>query len=304
MKRLFSVFPIILISLLLASCSGKATPKTAASPEADAGPKVSFASPDPGSTVPLGPVQLMMLSEDLRGTAQVEVLVNGVSVATVPSPNTASTSVIVEYLWQPSAIGKYVLQAHGQNNAGTWGDFASLEVTVSEAAAADTPSSEEVPTAEVVPTAEGTDVIATPEKPSETPIVPEVTPSATRSGVKLEFTFSTLRMYKYGSACEPQQNSVVVSVSGIDKNAIGGVMIFFRPMEKSTGALWTWQVMGLELFESGKYGRGFSTANMVAKGKAFPYIPAIVLYQFAITDKSNEVLYRTDVYDNLEVSAC
>jgi hypothetical protein len=305
MKRLSSILPVILIFLLLASCGAKATPKTAASPQPDTGPKVSFASPDPGAAVPLGPVQVMILSEDLRGTTQVEVLVNGVSAAMVPSPNTTSTSVIVEYIWNPSAPGQYVLQAHAQNNAGTWGDFASLELTVSEAAAGDTPSSEEVPTEELLPTATGTEVIATQPGPTETPIVPQVPATPTRSGISLDIKFSELRMYKYGSACEPQQNGVFVDVKGLDKNAIGGVMLFFQPVDKNTGQAWTWSTgLWLELFESGLYGRGFSTVHMVKKGQAFPYIPAIVNYQIAISDKGGAIIYRSDVYSNLEVASC
>ncbi|MBN1440143.1 MAG: hypothetical protein JW929_12110 [Anaerolineales bacterium] len=301
MKRLSRVFPILLASILLAACSAQPATKTAASPEQDSGPKVSFASPEPGATLPLGPIQLMILSEDVRGTAEVEILVNGVPVATVPSPDTTQNSVIVDYVWTPSAPGNYVLQAHGKNNAGTWGSFASLEMTVGDALPAEeTP--DDAPTAE--PIVEETDVIATPEAPTETPIIPDVTPSPTRSGITLNYTFTTYQMYKYGSNCEPQFNSVIVTVSGIDKNVIGGVMVFFNPTDASTGQQWTWQVRNLEAYESGAYGFKFSTANMVAKGKAFPFIPSIVLYQFAITDKSNQPIYRSEVYNNLQVLAC
>jgi hypothetical protein len=306
MKRLSSLLPVFLISLLLASCSANATPKTAATAQPDTGPKVSFASPDPGANVPFGPVQVMILSEDLRGTAQVEVLVNGVSAATVPSPNTTQTSVIVEYIWNPAAPGQYVLQAHAQNNAGTWGDFASLELTVAEAEpAADTPSEGEAPTEERLPTATATEVIATQPGPTETPIVPNVPATPTRSGISVAIQFSELRMYKYGSACEPQQNGVFVDVQGLDKNAIGGVMLFFQPVDKNTGQAWTWSTgLWLELFDSGLYGRGFSTVHMVNKGQAFPYIPAIVNYQIAISDKGGTIIYRSDVYSNLEVASC
>jgi hypothetical protein len=301
MKRLFPALSIILTSLLLSSCAAGATPKASTSPLPDTGPRVTFASPDSGATVPFGPVQIMVLSEDPRGTAQIEILVDDTSIATVPSPDTAKTAVIIDYLWQPAATGKHVLQAHGQNNSGTWGDLASIEVTVAEAPA------EEVPTAEpppVEPTAEQTSVISTPAELTPTPTPQEDEPTATRSGINLTWSFTSMSMYKYGSNCEPQQNSVFVKVEGIEKSQIGGVNIFFKPTDKNTGEQWPWQVRNLELFESGLYGFKFSTANMVAKGKPFPFIPSVVLFQFSVSDKSMETIYRTEVYNVLEVKAC
>jgi hypothetical protein len=314
MKRLFCALPIILIVLLFSACSPQAGPKTGAtSAAADSGPKVSFASPDSGATIPFGPVQVMILSEDLRGTSQVEVLVNGVSVATVPSPDTAASSVIIGYTWQPSAPGNYVLQAHAQNTAGTWGDFASLELAVApEQGPGDTPTIEVVvPTENSQPTATATGVIATPSGPTETSSGPDVPSTPTRSGISLDWSFTYLQMYRYKSNCEPQHNSVFVEVKGLSKNEIGGVMVFFRPMETSTGTLWNWWTTGfwLELFPSGLYGRGFSTPHMVKRLSTqpetyWPYIPATVLYQFAISDKGGTLIYRSEVYRNLQVKGC
>ncbi|MBN2085257.1 MAG: hypothetical protein JW748_08515 [Anaerolineales bacterium] len=312
MKRLFGALLIILVALLVSACAPQSGAKTGTTPAVDSGPKVAFASPDPGATVPFGPVQVMILSEDLKGTSQAEVLVNGVSVATITSPDTAASSVIIGYTWQPSAPGNYVLQAHAQNTAGTWGDFASLELAVSpEEVPAETPTLEVLPTEEPQPTAEPTDVIATPDTSTETPSGPDLPSTPTLSGVSLDWTFTYLQMYRYGSTCEPQQNSVIVKVSGLSPNEIGGVMIFFRPMETSTGTLWNWWTTGLwlEKFPSGLYGRGFSTAHMVKRLSTqpetyWPYIPATVLYQFAISDQGGAIIYRSDVYQNLQVKPC
>ncbi len=312
MKRLFCALPIILIAILFSACAPQAGPKTSTSPAADSGPKVSFASPDPGATVPFGPVQVMILSEDLRGTSQVEVLVNGVSVATVPSPDSAASSVIIGYTWQPSAPGNYVLQAHAQNTAGTWGDFASLELVVApEESPAEDPTVEDIPTEESQPTATATEVIAAESESAETPNAPDLPATPTRGGISLNWTFTYLQMYPYGSTCEPRHNSVIVEVNGLSKNEIGGVMIFFRPMETSTGTLWNWWTTGfwLELFPSGLYGRGFSTPHMVKRLSTqpetfWPYLPATVRYQFAISDKGGTIIYRSDVYQNLQVKPC
>ncbi len=313
MKRLLCAAPIILISILLSACAPQSGPKTGTTPSAaDSGPKVSFASPESGATVPFGPVQVMILSEDPRGTSQVEVLVNGVSVASIPSPDTAAASVIIGYTWQPSAPGNYVLQAHGQNTGGTWGDFASLELAVSpEQGPSETPTTEVIPTENSQPTATATDVIATESGPSATASGPVLPSTPTRSGVSLDWSFTFMQMYRYGSTCEPQQNSVVVKVTGLSTNEIGGVMVFFRPMDEGTGALWNWWTTGLwlEKFPSGLYGRGFSTAHMVKRLSSqpqtyWPYIPAIVQYQFAISDKGGTIIYRSDVYQNLQVKGC
>ena len=312
MKRFSIALPVLLCALLLVSCGGQASPKTAASPAVDSGPKVSFASPEPTATVPFGPVQVMILSEDLKGTSQVEVLVNGVSVATVPSPDTARTSVIIEYVWQPSAPGNYVLQAHGQNTGGTWGDFASLELVVApESPVVETPTIEVAPTEESQPTQTATDVIATPSGPTETPMGPVVQDTPTRGGISLEWVFTYQQMHPFGASCEQQQNSVIVQVNGLSNSEIGGVMIFFRPTEESTGKLWNWWTTGLwlEEFPSGLYGRGFNSAQMIKRlasqgEKYWPYFPSIVLYQFAVTDPSGAIVYRSEVYNNLRVVGC
>jgi hypothetical protein len=314
MKRFFCALPVILISLLFSACSPQSGPKTGTTPSgAVSGPKVSFASPEPGATVPFGPVQVMILSEDLKGTSQAEVLVNGVSVSTIPSPDTAAASVIIGYTWQPSAPGNYVLQAHGQNTAGTWGDFASLELVVApEQGPAETPTTEVVvPTEGPEPTATATSVISTPSGPTETPIEPIVQATPTRGGISLEWSFTYLQMRAFGSECEPQRNGVFVKVKGLSNSEIGGVMIFFRPTEESTGKLWNWWTTGLwlEKFPSGLYGRGFNSAQMVKKlstqgEKYWPYIPSIVLYQIAVTDPSGTPIYHSDVYNNLRVTGC
>ncbi len=314
MKRILCALTIILIALLFSACAPQPGPKTGATPSAaDSGPKVSFTSPEPGATVPFGLVQVMILSEDLKGTSQVEVLVNGVSVASVPSPDTAAPSVIIGYTWEPSAPGNFVLQAHGQNTAGTWGDFASLELAVApEQSPTATPTVEVVvPTEEPEPTATATDVISTENESTETYSGPDLPATPTRSGISLDWSFTSLQMYPYKSTCEPQHNSVLVEVKGVDKNEIGGVMIFFRPMETSTGKLWNWWTTGfwLERFPSGLYGRGFSTPHMVKRLSSqpetyWPYLPATVLYQFALSDKGGTIFYRSEVYRDLQVQGC
>jgi hypothetical protein len=303
MKRPFRVLSILFIAAFLASCAGPLPAATATTPDADPGPRISFASPETGIELPLEPVPVLMLSEDPLGTAQVEVLVNGATAATIPSPDTARDSVILEFLWEPSAAGKYILQAHGQNSAGTWGGFASLELTI--AAAGETSEIIESPTEEKTPTETGepTDVIIGPTA-TETPVLPEFTPTPTptpQNGISIHWSFSYLRMFEYGSECEPQKNGVFVSVSGIDHAGIDSVMVFFRPKHPSTGALGKWTSgLRLELFESGIYGRGFSSAHF----GTLPFVPAVILHQIVITDPSRTPIFYSEVYQEIYLGPC
>ncbi|MFN2299723.1 MAG: hypothetical protein ACK2UB_12820, partial [Anaerolineales bacterium] len=190
----------------------------------------------------------------------------------------------------------------GQNTAGTWGGFASLELTIT--AAEDASDTDAAPAEDVTPTGtlEPTDVMVGPT-PTETPVLPgENTPTKTvQTGISLNWSFSYLRMFEYGSACEPQQNGVIVSVSGIDPGGIDSVMIFFRPKNKDTGVLGTWsKALRLELLENGSYGRGFSSAHF----GTLPFVPAIILHQFVITDSSQTPIYYSDVYQELYLGPC
>jgi hypothetical protein len=300
MKRSSRVLPAVASVLLLASCSGLPAAATVPARTADSGPRVSFASPESGTVLPPGPVPILILCEDPTGTALVEVLVDGVAVAVIPSPDSARDSVIVEYVWVPAVTGTYTLQAHAQNSAGTWGGFDSLELTIEEQTdAGDTPAF--VPLA--TENADSTDVIAGPTA-TETPPVAETTPPATptRSGIWLTWSFSELRMFEYGSSCTPTQNGVIVAVFGIDPQDIGSVMIFFRAKHKDTGVLGKWSpALGLELFESGMYGKGFTSLQFA---QPLPFVPAVILHQFAVADKNGGILYRSDVYQELYLGPC
>jgi hypothetical protein len=234
----------------------------------------------------------------------VEVLVGGATAATLPSPDKTKPSVVVEYDWQPPSPGAYTLQARGQNTAGTWGAFAQLSLTITEPLPTETSTSQPTETPTLAPTETPTDVVSTSSptftlNPLETTSLPPI------PGLSFTWEFSSYRMYRYGSACEPQQNGVFVYVSGIDLNTVAGVMIFFQPTDENNGNRWTWSPgLWLERYEGGVFARGFSTAHMVRKGQNFPYIPALVRYQFVMTDKMGANIYYSEIRQNLEVAPC
>jgi hypothetical protein len=293
MKRI----PILLFSvvfvLALSSCS-PASLAGAGSPTPGQGPRVSFSAPAPGATVPLGSVQLLLLSEDPLGTKQVEILVNGESAATVQSPDSSRSAVVIEYGWEPTAPGKYVLQAHGQNTAGTWGAFASLELTVAEAEPGETPTEEatatEAPT-ELNPTATKT----------QTPIIGTPESTATiNSGITLVTALSYTQMYVADAPCGTTTNMATATVS--PAGSVYSVLLFFKVGNKAGTEFRPW-TKGLALGpnEHGKFYILFTTRHIAMP---MPWVPAQVWYQFVAIDKSGAALYRTPVYTNLSIITC
>jgi hypothetical protein len=293
MKRLSILLLSVVFFLVLSACSS-APPAGAASPTPGQGPQVSFSAPVPGATVPLGPVQVILLSEDPLGTKQVEILVNGESAATIPSPDSTRPAVVLEYDWQPSAPGKYVLQAHGQNTAGIWGSFVSLELNVAEGE----------PTATSTPpeaaTEAPTEIIATPTE-TETPLMSTtLPPTQTGSGITLETSVAYNQMYVADSSCGTTTNLATASVSPAD--SVFSVLLFFRVGNKA-GTEWKTWTKGLALGPngSGKFYILFTTRNIA---DPVPWVPAKVNYQFVAIDKSGNALYRTPVYTALSIIKC
>jgi hypothetical protein len=294
MKRLSILIGLAFLSIAVSACSTAAPVALAGSPTVDQGPRVTFAAPAPGATVPFGPVQLLLLSEDPRGTAQVEVLVNGESAVTIPSPDTSKSAVVLQYSWQPPASGNYVLQAHGQNTAGTWGAFASLELTVAEAVA-----TESVETPSPFPAPTNTSIVATATR-TETAIVATTAPvTPTNSGITLKTTLSYTQMYVADAPCGTTTNMATATVTPAD--SAYSVLIFFRLGTKDGTAFKPWKGWALGPNGPGKFYLLFTTRHIALP---MPWVPSQVWYQFVAINKSGEALYRTPVYTNLSIIKC
>ncbi len=294
MRRLYVPLFSAIFILALSACSSGIPVKSAGSPTPDQGPRVSFSAPSAGASLPLGPVQVILLSEDPLGTAQVEILVNGESAATIQSPDSSRSAVVIEYGWQPSAAGKYVLQAHGQNTGGTWGAFTSLEVNIAEGEPVAT-ATEEAPTTEapteLIPTATktATAIIGTPE------------PTATaNSGITLVTALSYTQMYVADAPCGTTTNMATATVS--PAGSVYSVLLFFKIGNKAGTEFRPW-TKGLALGPNGpgKFYILFTTRHIAMP---VPWVPAQVWYQFVAIDKKGAALYRTPVYTNLSVIKC
>jgi len=293
MKRFSILLFSVIFFLTLSSCSSVAPVAGAGTSSPDQGPRVSFSAPLSGATVPLGPVQVLLLSEDPLGTAQAEVLVNGESAATIQSPDSSRAAVVLEYSWQPAASGKYILQAHAQNTAGTWGAFVSLELTVAEGGTVE-------PMESSTPTEGPTEIAATPTK-TETPLMPTpLPPTATNSGITLQGTLSYLQMYPADAPCGTTINMATATVSPAD--SVYSVLLFFRIGNKD-GTEWNSWTKGLALAPNGpgKFYILFTTRHIA---NPVPWIRAQVNYQFVGIDKQGKRLLSTNVYTNLSIINC
>jgi hypothetical protein len=243
-------------------------------------------------------VQILVLSEDPLGTAQMELLVNGETAATIQSPDSTRPAVVLEYNWQPAAAGTFTLQAHSQNTAGTWGAFESLEVNVTDNGVAqnDTTSTPEPLITEAV-----TDIVATPTK-TATPVIPTAPPepTATNSGINLEGTLSYTQMYVADSPCGTTTNTAAATVS--PANSVYSVLLFFR-LGTLDGSAWKPWTKGLALGPNGP-GKFYILFTTRMFANPMPWDRAQVWYQFVAIDKKGAALYRTPVYTNLAVIKC
>ncbi len=298
MKRIYALLSLSIISCAFTACSFSAPAAGTVSATPGSGPRVSFVSPKAGVPVPLGPVQILILSEDPLGTAQVEVLVNGESAATIPSPDTSRAAVVLEFDWTPPAAGDYVLQAHAQNTAGTWGAFESLPVTVSaEAPGPQAATSEPTEAA----TEAATEIVAT-QRPTETALIPTaLPPTATpNSGITIEGVLSYLQMYVADAPCGTTTNMAVATVS--PANSVYSVLLFFR-LGTLDGSAWKPWTKGLALGPngSGKFVIWFTT-RMIAN--PMPWDRAQVNYQFVGIDKQGKPLVYGPILTNLSIIKC
>jgi hypothetical protein len=114
----------VLLCLFLTACGG------AAAPSEPPGPQAWIDAPLNGSSLPLGPVEVVSHAAAPSGVAQVEFSVNGVSVASEPPGNTTASLSTQIHTWQPAIPGNYTLGVRAQDHQGTWGVPAQAVITI------------------------------------------------------------------------------------------------------------------------------------------------------------------------------
>jgi hypothetical protein len=153
-KRLTIFLAAILIPIVLVACN-PTKPQSIAS----IGTLTWIDSPLNGSTLPLGPIEIVSHSSDSSGITQVELSVNGAVVRTDQNQATDQHLVLMSQAWTPVASGNYKLMVRAQNLNGAWSDYAQATITINGA-----PAPTPVPT--LVPVSQPT---ITPFSPSPTP---------------------------------------------------------------------------------------------------------------------------------------
>jgi hypothetical protein len=112
----------------LGACAGEANASPPASPQA------WIDAPLPGSTHPLGVIEIVSHSSAGEGVAQVELSVDGSVVRLDIAPATAGQLVLMSQYWTPPGAGTYMLQVRAQASGGEWSSPATTQITVGETA--------------------------------------------------------------------------------------------------------------------------------------------------------------------------
>ncbi|MBI3161896.1 MAG: Ig-like domain-containing protein [Chloroflexi bacterium] len=118
----------LILTLFLASCTGAEAPALSANIEA------WVEAPLAGSTLPMGPVTLVVYASSAEGISYIHIQVNGQSLpAVAAAPLTVDGSsrlVRVDYPWTPPGEGEYLVQAAGVNAAGASGGSGSTRFCI------------------------------------------------------------------------------------------------------------------------------------------------------------------------------
>jgi hypothetical protein len=124
-KRLTIFLGAILIPIVLAACN-------AANPQSIAQTKLTawIDAPLNGSSLPLGPIEIVSHSSDSTGITQVELSVNGAVVRTDQNQDASQHLVVMSQAWTPPSSGNYQLFVRAQNSNGGWSNTAQATVTI------------------------------------------------------------------------------------------------------------------------------------------------------------------------------
>ncbi|KPL88818.1 hypothetical protein [Herpetosiphon geysericola] len=175
MKRLLG---IVLIGIL-AACQQQAP---APSP-AQIVPQVWIDAPLAGSSLELGPIQVLAHGYHPLGLSVIELSVNGAVVGSQQPTMRGSQFGYASFNWQASEATAYRLAVRTQSSQGQWSDVAIAEVAVSQnntLSIAALPSATSLPTATITPTATPTSSPTLTAIPTRPVASATIQPSPTR----------------------------------------------------------------------------------------------------------------------------
>lgn len=129
-RRLTGTLAVVVLLLALSSiaCEPTPAPELAQLPSPPFGavnPQTWIEFPLEGRILPMGPVPLVAYGSDPRSVVQIDLRVNGQVLPAGQLRGMDATGgyrlVRLDYTWQPSAEGQYILEARAHNSAGTYG---------------------------------------------------------------------------------------------------------------------------------------------------------------------------------------
>ena len=160
---------------------GGQSPAAMPSLPASSGSHTWIEFPLDGSSLPMGPVTLVVYAADTQGVSQIDVRMNGQALPSgAPRPLTADGSsrlVRLDLPWQPPAEGTYFFQAAGQGSSGGPGQSTMITFCVGACQGA-TPG---------VPTGTPTPDLTTTPLTTGTPTLTPVTSITSQAPVQIEF---------------------------------------------------------------------------------------------------------------------
>jgi len=255
-------------------------------------PEAWIDAPLNGTTLPLGPVEVVWHAAALEGVAQVEFGINGSPMPSAPPDNAGGSFVMGKQGWVPAAAGNYILHVRAQDKGGTWGPVASVAVTVLD-------------TEQLLPSASPTPTESAPESPT-----PTVTPRATATStpttqVSIErVRISTDRVaYEGGSSCAPME--VTILYRAIDPAGIKTVVLFYRLRNSASGEATDYFSQAMVPQDGDLYSIVINPAEDIISHVGFPGSgEAWLQYQAVIQNNRGDTSTRTPLLSDITVLGC
>ena len=261
---------VLLVCLVLSGCYLRQNVPVAV--QIAGGNQSWFDAPLNGMTIPLAPYEIVLHAYSDSGVTQMELNANGELLTNLPNTAVPGQLAIFKYQWTPQSPGNYTLSARAQSGGSSWGGFTSVTVTVGNAT--DTPTPTQVATITLTPT---WTLTPSPSQPGEVTFNREV---------------STNQFFYNG--CNPDRVFLQVQVS--DAVNVNSVVLF----QKLEGQGWD---SGTAM---GNKGNGLFSVTIA--GDSVPghadVQNAAWLHQFVATDRSGNVIGRSQTFNDVTLSRC
>jgi hypothetical protein len=288
MLRSLPRFWIIGVILIL-GCNLSASPAAQTPATTSGGPKTFFDEPAANTTVPMGPLRVVVHAEDSHGVSRAEFSVNGKLVSTQESPDPKQNRVSFTFAWEPSAEGDYLLQARAQNALGAWGQDIIIPIQITKKSrpggSGNTP--EEPEKATLTPTAGATST-ATPSP------TPTLTLTPTSEAITFTPDVNPKQFYTLATGCDPKDLILQVKTTG----GVYSVNVFFKLFDAATSAPLSEWDGGNTMTPIGG-GSFYLKVNSTRYPPHLPFTSAFASYQFVASNNSGAVLARSPVYSDV-----